>query len=161
MFLPAILLGFLIAGCGHDAAAGPDGDADLQQSLAYADCMRSSGVPNFPDPVGNGNGVEVSVPKGVDEADLAKAEEACRDKLPQGVAEDQDGGGVDSAELADWTKCMRAKLPTFPDPTVSGNTITVTLKGTGIRSDSAEYEKARKSCESHSPGGSLRTVGEQ
>ncbi|GIF20333.1 hypothetical protein Ate02nite_30630 [Paractinoplanes tereljensis] len=119
--------------------------------------MRESGVPDFPDPVRNGNGIEVSVPKGTDKAALTKAEEACRDKLPQGEADDQ-GGGVDSAKLADWTKCMRAQLPNFPDPTVSGNTITITLKGTGIK---GEYEKARKSCESHAPGGSMRTVDGQ
>jgi hypothetical protein len=37
---------------------------------------------------------------------------------------------------------------------VSGNTITVTLPA----SSSADVDKARKACDSHSPGGSIHVV---
>ena len=153
----AFLLGSPIAGCGHGSTAKPaSSDGNLQQALAYAQCMRANGVPNFPDPQKRGNGVNVDVPKNA--PNLNKALAACRDKMPQGAAEGPDGGRVDSAKLAAWATCMRAKLPKFPDPDVSGSTFTITLKGTGINGGSAAFENARKSCESQVPNGSMRVV---
>jgi hypothetical protein len=154
----AFLLGSLIAGCGHGSTGKtePSKDGAFQQALAYAQCMRANGVPNFPDPQQQGNGARVDLPKNADTPELKKAQEACRDKMPQGDADGPNGGSADSAKLATWTKCMRAKLPKFPDPDVSGNTITVTLKGSGIRADSAAFENAQQACDS--PGGSLRVV---
>ncbi len=120
--------------------------------------MRANGVPDFPDPRQQGDGVRQDVGKDLNKPDLAKAGEACRDKMPQGDAEGPDGGSVDAAKLAGWTKCMRAELPDFPDPEVTGNTIKLTLSGTGIKGESAEFENARRACESHFPGGSLNVV---
>ena len=155
----AFLLGSLIAGCGHGSTAKPpSSDGDLKQALAYAQCMRSNGVPNFSDPQKRGNGVNVDVPKNADAPELNKALEACRDKMPQGDAAGPDSGSVDSAKLAAWASCMRAKLPKFPDPDVSGSTFTITLRGTGINGGSAAFENARKACESQVPSGSLRVV---
>jgi hypothetical protein len=153
----AFLLGSLLAGCGHGSSAKPSSDGDFEQALAYSKCMRANGVPNFPDPQRQGNGIRVDVGKNQNTPEMRKALEACRDKMPQGDAGDPNDK-VDSAKLADWTKCMRAKLPKFPDPDVSGNTITIKLQGTGIKGDSAEFENARRACESHVPSGSMRTV---
>ena len=160
MILSVFLLGSLIAGCGHSSAGkpSPSSDGAFQQALIYAQCMRANGVPKFPDPQQQGNGVRVDIPKNADTPELAKAQEACRDKMTQGDAEGPDGGGIDSAKLADWAKCMRAKLPKFPDPDVSGNTITVTLHGTGIKGNSTEFENARQACQPQIPSGSLRVV---
>jgi hypothetical protein len=155
----AFLLGSLVTGCGHGSTAKPpSGGGDFEQALAYSKCMRANGVPNFPDPQRQGDGVKVDVGKNLHTAQMNKALEACRDKMPQGDADGSNGGGVDSAKLAGWTKCMRAKLPKFPDPDVSGSTITVTLKGTGIKGESAEFENIRRACQSHLPSGSLRVV---
>jgi hypothetical protein len=138
----AFLLGSLIAGCGHGSSAEPSSSSGraFEQALVYSKCMRANGVPNFPDPQRQGNGVRVDVGKN-----------------PQGDAGDPNGK-VDSAKLAEWTKCMRAKLPKFPDADVSGNAITIKLQGTGIKGDSAEFENARRACESHVPDGSMRIV---
>jgi hypothetical protein len=159
LIVSAFLLGSLIAGCGHGPTTKPEPSKDraFQQALAYAQCMRANGVPNFPDPQQQGNGVRVDLPKSANTPELSKATQACRDKMPQGDAEGPNGGSVDSAKLAAWTKCMRAKLPKFPDPEVSGNTITVTLNGTGINGGSAAFSNAQQACDS--PGGSLRVVG--
>jgi hypothetical protein len=162
LIVSAFLLGSLIAGCGQGSTSkpSPSSGGAFQQALIYAQCMRANGVPNFPDPQRQGNGVKVNVDKdkGKDTPELTKALEACRDKMPQGDADGPNSDRVDAAKLADWTKCMRAKLPKFPDPQVSGNTMTVTLKGTGIKGDSAEFESVRQACDSHFPGGSLRLV---
>jgi hypothetical protein len=153
---PRILLiaVLLIVGCGRENTS----DADtFQQALDYSKCMRANGVPDFPDPQRQGGGVHVDIGKGQDAAAMAKAEEACRDKQPQGDA-DGANGGIDAAKLADWTTCMRAALPKLPDPDVAGSTITLTLTGTGISGDSTAFENARKSCEDRFPGGSLKVV---
>lgn len=147
--LPAVLIAFLTTGC----QASDDDSADagrFQQALAYAECMRANGMPDYPDPELQDGGVRVKVPRGTPE--LEKAKEACRDKEPQGEAEDDGGATVDAAELTAWTNCMRARLPKFPDPEVSGQTVTVALDGTGLRGDSADFENARKECDSQSPG---------
>jgi tRNA(Glu) U13 pseudouridine synthase TruD len=157
----AFLFGSVIAGCGHESTAKPSSNGGgFEQALAYAKCMRANGVPNFPDPQRQGNGVRVTVDvgKNANTAEMKKALDACRDKMPQGDVDGPKGGGIDSAKLAVWTKCMRAKLPKFPDPEVSGNGITVTLRGTGIKGDSAGFENARQACQSRLPGGSLRVV---
>jgi hypothetical protein len=155
----AFLLGSLITGCGHGSTAKPSSSGKVfEQALLYSKCMRANGVPNFPDPQRQGNGVNVSVGKNVDKSQMKKAQEACRDKMPQGDADGPNGGRIDSAKLTEWTKCMRGKLPEFPDPDVSGNTMTIVLRGTGIKGDSAKFENARRACQSHLPGGSLNVV---
>jgi hypothetical protein len=155
-----LLLGFLVAGCGDRPDAQSDDADSFHQALAYSQCMRSSGVPDFPDPKRDGNKVQVDVGKDKDSPAMKTAMEACRDKMPQGDADGPDAGGVDPAKLTDWMKCMRGKLPNFPDAQVSGGTITLDLKGTGIGGDSAEYLSAQRACESTFPGGSLHVVDE-
>jgi hypothetical protein len=158
--LPALVVSaFLLAGCGHGSSAKPPSGGAFDQALAYSKCMRANGVPNFPDPQRQGDGARVDVGKDQNTPEMRKALEACRDKMPQGEAGDANGK-VDSAKLAEWTKCMRARLPKFPDADVSGNAITIKLQGTGIRGDSAEFENAQRACESHVPDGSLRIVGQ-
>ncbi|MDN3357250.1 hypothetical protein [Actinomadura sp. DC4] len=152
---------FLLVGCGHGPAKSSSSGGDaFQQALAYAKCMRANGVPDFPDPQRQGNGVKVEVNAGKNASPpgMRKALEACRDKMPQGDGDGANGGKIDTAKLADWTKCMRARLPKIPDPDVSGNTVTLTLHGSGIRGDSAQFETARRACQSRLPGGSLRVL---
>ncbi|WP_051809963.1 hypothetical protein [Actinoplanes subtropicus] len=151
LIVAAMVLGAM-AGCGHLGDKSSDDD-NFQKALAYAKCMRANGAPDYPDPQRKDGGVEVSTPKDVDQRALT----ACRDKNPQNDI-GAGGGTVDSAKLADWTKCMRGKLPDLPDPEVTGNTITLQLTGTGINGGSADFRNAQKACESHFPGGNLRSV---
>ena len=89
--------------------------------LAYARCMRSHGVPAFPDPGSNGQIFKseiVNVQK-ADPSRFDSAGTACRSLLPPG------GNGETPAEIAqDWTdfrafaRCMRSHgVPNWPDPT--------------------------------------------
>ncbi len=89
--------------------------------LAYAQCMRSHGVPTFPDPDSSGRIPKTQVvnarkdnPSRFDSADTA-----CRHLAPNG------GNGETPAQIAqDWrqfrqfTQCMRRRgVPNWPDPT--------------------------------------------
>jgi hypothetical protein len=114
LIVTAFLLGS-VAGCGQLGDKSSDDD-NFQKALAYAKCMRANGVPNFPDPQRKDGGVEMSSPRKTwTPADGKKALEACRDKNPQND-EDEAAAASIPRKLADWTKCMRAKLPNFPDP---------------------------------------------
>jgi hypothetical protein len=156
--LTAFLCGSLAAGCGHEAPSRAS-DGPFQQALNYAKCVRANGVPDFPDPQQDGKGGIRQDGGNTDTPAARKALEACRDKMPQGEA---NGGRVDSAKLAAWTKCMRSKgLPNFPDPDVSGGSFTVSLTGTGISGNSPAFESAMRACQSHFPGGTMKLENRQ
>ncbi|MEV0898872.1 hypothetical protein [Actinoplanes sp. NPDC049802] len=138
----------VLSGCG--TITGGDDEDHFQQAMDYTTCLRANGIPDAPDPVREDHGVRLELPK-VDDAVLRKAEEACRDKQPQGDAGDSDP--VDPAKVTAWTTCMRGELPEFPDPEVAGNTVTVILTGTGIEPESTEFKNARKHCDPRDPGG--------
>jgi hypothetical protein len=89
--------------------------------LTYARCMRSHGVPTFPDP---SNGAQIPKTQVVtarknNPARFDSADTACRHLLPNG------GNGETPAEITqDWIQfrqfagCMRHHgVPTWPDPT--------------------------------------------
>jgi hypothetical protein len=168
----ALLLGSLLTACGDDSkdpaaaspgtvtSASPSAGGGFEQALAFAQCMRDNGVPDYPDPQQQGgkvqfNGGDMNSPA------AQKAVEACRDKMPQGNAGGPNGGAaIDSAKVTAWVKCMRENgLPKFPDPDVSGNTITVPVGDSGIKPDSPEFQKAQSACMSTYPGGMLKLEG--
>ena len=163
----------LAAGCGAAApgsssggsAAG--GSARYQQALAYSECMRAHGVPNFPDPDAAGNIVQhVSGGQPPDNGPRAQAADStCHHLLS--------GGGTGSpavqrrivSELLRLARCMRAHgEPNFPDPTVSsapagadtvslpGN-ITLGLGSAGVDIKSRQFQAAERACRSLTPAG--------
>jgi hypothetical protein len=74
--------------CKSLAPSGPRGaapDDELQQqSLAFAKCMRSNGVPTFPDPVFSDGGVKTRLPDDVspDSQAFQNAQRACQSESP-------------------------------------------------------------------------------
>jgi hypothetical protein len=57
--------------------------ADKQHLVEYAACMRSHGVPDFPDPVFSSSGAEIDLPQSVDPHSpvFQAADQACRPLL--------------------------------------------------------------------------------
>jgi len=107
-----------VAACGSSAkprgAAGTGGGGP--QAVAFADCMRSHGVPDFPDP-GTGGGFQLEG-DGVDRSSPAftAADAACRASAPTMAA----GHPIPAAQdrvLLTLAKCMRGHgVPRYPDP---------------------------------------------
>ena len=122
-----------IAACGSSGkpstAAASSGYA---QGIKYADCMRSHGVPNFPDPSANGpNGLGPN--SGINQQSPAfrSAQQACAKLQPGGSDPPPMSESQKLAAIA-FAKCMRKHgLPNFPDPTLSspGNSPTLVLRG--------------------------------
>ncbi len=108
---------------GAGSGVGPS-QAQLQQSLLkYARCMRSNGVPNFPDPSPSG-GFQLSA--GIDPSSplFTTAQAKCQKRTP--------GGGFPTpgstthpsaqalAQMVEVAQCMRRHGSSgFPDPTTS------------------------------------------
>jgi hypothetical protein len=150
-------LAFVAAACtGGSAGPGvaqlgssPDANASPHGLAAFAACMRTHGVPNFPD------SGRIDVGGGIDpgSSQFRAAQEACRGLLPQG------GGGVvsakDQAAFLAFSACMRSHgVPNFPDPDFSGGGVTIDAgAGGGPDPSSPQFQAAQKACGHFLPGG--------
>jgi hypothetical protein len=126
-------------------------------SLAFSACMRSHGVPNFPDPVTGANGqAQVQITPGTSGIDpnspaYQAANRACQSLLPAGKTA---GGSVSPtvrAEYLRYAACMRSHgEPNYPDPTFSGNSVNLGNLS-GIDTNSPQYQSASSACASLNP----------
>lgn len=145
-----VSLAFAVAGCGGGGSTGvasvassttgsqgsSSGNSSVtaaqgNKALDYSLCMRSHGVPNYPDPDSNGR-----LPKGnaqafrVSSSRYRATEHACRHLLPNGgtasltqclMTGDCPQSVVQPAldEGRKFARCMRSHgVPSWPDPTV-------------------------------------------
>jgi hypothetical protein len=106
------------------SAGSPNaGESQSSQLLALAQCMRSRGVPNYPDPPpGATNAKFPSAGQlGVSNSLYQAAKNACQHLLPAGT-----NGNYSAAEaqqmlpaMRRFSQCMRAHgVPNWPDPTI-------------------------------------------
>jgi hypothetical protein len=88
---PAVVRGTAAASASASSAAG---DA-FDRALAYSQCMRSHGVPNFPDPQRAAGGTRVTIGNGVDpnSPQFQSAQQACQSLYPGGGMMISAGGG--------------------------------------------------------------------
>ena len=122
--LPVALAGIAgalaIAACG--SSSKPSQSAGAPQALKFAACMRSHGVPNFPDPSGGGGGIQIPVGSGISPFSPAfkAAQQDCHTLLPGGGAPPSPATAEQKARLFQLAQCMREHgVSDFPDPTSS------------------------------------------
>jgi hypothetical protein len=139
------------------AACGGSPGTDVAQpsgAVAFASCIRSHGVPNWPDP--NSNGVFdktklSSQQLGASTSRVQAAQRACQHLLPNG------GSGPNPAQVQqvkalglEFSRCVRGHgLPNFPDPDSTGripDPATV-----GIDQGSPKFEAANQACRKYRP----------
>jgi hypothetical protein len=136
-------------------------------ALAYSQCMRAHGVPDFPDPDRSGN-----LPKGdgqvfgVSSAQLRSAEQACQRLLPNagGSFQQQTQQCFEAGDCPQtlvqqvltvqrrYARCMRSHgFPNWPDPTVDQQGrpfFDVSKAGlTETETRSAKWTSADRECE--------------
>lgn len=114
--------GSTAAAGGGGASSGPSSPSALgSDARAYARCMRSNGVPGFPDP-NAGGGFLFHARAGVNPSSPAfeAAQAKCRHFMPPGPGS---GPGPSPQTLAKFlriARCMRQRgVPQFPDPRTS------------------------------------------
>jgi hypothetical protein len=119
-----------------------------QKVLAFSECMRSHGVPDFPDPNANGAISLGSIASTLNGTAVRSAEQACRHLLPNGgiptPAQLQKALNL----LLKFSECMRSHgVPNYPDPSLVDGTIKVDLQGTGITATTPHILTAAQACE--------------
>jgi len=146
----------LAVACSGSAAAGDTFiGGTYQQALAYTKCMRSHGVPDFPEPDSQGNYSNSQVQAAGNAPQDQDASSQCWSLLPNA------GTGLSVTQLQQMAEsnlqhalkaalCMRQHgIPGFPEPTPipikSGVNWARTLPA-GIDQNSPQYAKAFRKC---------------
>jgi hypothetical protein len=150
-----------VASVGSSAgrSASPGGSASVSV-LGYSQCMRSHGVPTFPDPNPNGRPLEVDAHQlGVDDSLYQAAERACQPLLPTSGSLGQlthqcllfgDCPQTLVRQLLTvertYAQCLRSHgLPNWPDPSISakGGRPVFDLTSAGIDTQVADTSRFR------------------
>jgi hypothetical protein len=112
------------------------GSASSPSAVAYSACIRSHGVPNFPDPDSSGNLPKADPQQlGVSTSQLQAAQQPCQHQLPStGSTEEQQqetqcamAGDCSQSLVQHWlsglrtlAQCLRSHgVPNWPDPTIN------------------------------------------
>jgi hypothetical protein len=121
----------LAAACsGSPSMTGPGGSPNAGGSaipasaVAYSRCVRSHGIPNFPDPDSSGQiPKETAQQLGVSDSVLRAATGVCSGLNPYNSSGSQPAAGAQTiAERLSFSRCMRShRVPSFPDPNSTGD----------------------------------------
>jgi hypothetical protein len=162
-----VALGITVAGCSGGStvptalqptttAASAGGSSSsgaastLAQAVAYSQCIRSHGVPNFPDPTQTPSGGYGYRTAGIDPNSTAfqGALQACKALPSPWNTTDQQLSPAQQQAWLKWAQCIRAHgMPDFPDPTFSGTEV----RDAGVGSSSPELQPALDACKSQTP----------
>jgi hypothetical protein len=170
-----LALAVVVTGCGGGpstphVASGATTTATVSPSarstthatglLAYASCMRSHGVPNFPDPSGDGGipkQAVITAMQQVSSSQASSAQSVCRNALPAGGSlSGQEYHAVTANDQQDYLKaaaCMRSHgVPDFPDPNFSGGNVSFPIPSS-TDTHSTRFNEARQTCRKLIPAG--------
>jgi hypothetical protein len=123
-------------------------------AVAFARCMRSEGVPNWPDPNSSGAFDKSKLTTrelGAGNSQLQAAQSACNHLLPNG------GSGPNAAQVQQmralglrYSRCVRSHgVPNFPDPGSDGRI--PDPASVGINQGSPKFEAANRACGKYRP----------
>ena len=167
----AVLLASIAAGCGGNSpsssatnaasaahAQGPGADA-----YRFSACMRSHGLPSFPDPIvhtsssagGNSASVGIRITGQVKGSPAWKsAMSACRHILPQGPSnQSSEEHHPPTQALVVFAQCLRTHgFPRFPDPNAQGQLSMEMVTAAGINLHTPALLTAAKGCTSVTHG---------
>ena len=144
-----VALSLLAAGCGggHSPSVASVGSSTTAATtttaqsglIAFSNCMRAHGAPNFPDPQRlPGGSVKLAINQAAATSpQFNAAMKACNHLLPnRGGSEPQESAQQQRKQLADalsFAKCMRSHgVSRFPDPTAQGQLTVEMVQAAGI-----------------------------
>jgi hypothetical protein len=148
-FIAVAAVSLLAAGCGGGssptAATTQNG---LVALVAYSHCMRSHGVPNFPDPTSSEGIPKNKIPVGSPQ--LLPASSACKHLMPASGLGPQETAQQTRTRLADalsFARCMRSHgVTSFPDPSARGELSIEMVQAQGIDVHSPAVLQAVQVC---------------
>ena len=160
--MAAVLGVVVLAACGGGttSASGDSSTAmEYQKALAYSECMRSHGVPSYPDPNSKGQFIvengQNDPTANVSTTVANAAMKACKSLEPASLAQGPptSGNAGKNSQGLKFSACMRGHgEPDFPDPAANGS---FTLPA-GMNAESPRFQSAEKACQSlmpNNPGG--------
>jgi hypothetical protein len=133
----------------------------------FSACMRSHGVPNFPDPDSQGRLTIQGGPRGgldPNSATFRAAQKACEKYAPGGGRAPSPAQQARfQAQALKFSACMRSHgVPKFPDPQISGGRIGLVFgRNSGIDPNSPQFKAAQKACQKLLPGGGPGTTAQK
>jgi hypothetical protein len=139
------------------AIAAPGGPEAQKKMVAFAQCIRSHGVPDFPEPSEgkllikgtSKNGLNPGSPQ------FRSALNACRSLAPAPKISPQQTAAMQTQALK-FSECMRSHgVPNFPDPKFEGGGVRIRLgggPGSGLNPQSPQFQAAQKTCQGDLPG---------
>jgi hypothetical protein len=167
--IAALLSGALIAGCGGSSTTSPTGGAsasasasatsEVESGVAFSRCVRSHGLPSFPDPKVSGQTVRMGSPRTIESPAFHSALHSCQRLLPKGSPSPGPPSPQAQARMLALSACMRKHgIVGFPDPSTSppsnpGNSSILASGGyylaipKSIDASSPAFEQAAVACE--------------
>jgi hypothetical protein len=161
--LAILSLALLASACGGNNAPGvasvgsntpspsastPGAASASSGPLAFAQCMRTHGVPRFPDPDSQGSFPPFNA--GVSKQTSLAAQSACKHLLSHGGSAGTPQQRQEKLTVAlHFAQCMRKHgFPTFPDPASQpGGSTGFDVGGTGIDPSSPQFKATQQTCE--------------
>jgi hypothetical protein len=153
----------LAAGCGSGGSPGSAGAVSAttaapgarNTALALAHCLRSHGLPKWPDPTSGGvfdksklrqTGYSGSQVRAVEDG-------ACRHLLPSGPPPGPPITAADRTDYLEAAACMRSHgFPDFPDPAFENNSVQTDVPSS-IDQDAPRFKSAATICTRLIPAG--------
>jgi len=136
-------------------AATAGGGTRATGPLAYAVCVRSHGIPNFPDPDSSGIFPKTDVraaTAGMSVSQFRAQTQPCDGLLPP-APPSQTITAQDQQDYLNAAACMRSHgFSNFPDPTFSNGNVNVSVPP-GINTHSAQFTQAAQICTRLIPAG--------
>lgn len=149
------------------AGSHASGGGFVAEAYKHSACMRSHGVPNFPDPQVHDGGHDLSIqvtPSITGAPAFKSAQQACAHYLPAGAVNVQsasDQRAHTEAMLA-FARCLRTHgFPRFPDPTAQGQLSLPMITAAGINLHQPALLRAGFACVSVTHGDITRADVEQ
>ena len=136
----------LAAACsgGSASSAGSPGRSNYQVAIGYANCMRSHGAPDWPDPNSQGQFLKTTSNSADFEAP-ASAYKACLHLLPNGGQLTAAQQQIVSPLMLRFADCVRSHgITNFPDPTVNAKGVSVDPHGLDMTSPA--FHAAQQAC---------------
>ena len=152
--LPAAACSGSPSSTGSGGSPNAGGSAN-SQALAYSRCVRSHGVPDFPDPDSNGQIPKEAVLRALrrlSDSRARAATNACANLNPAG----QGSPTLTAQEQQDYLRaaaCMRSHgITDFPDPTFPGGRVNLSIPSS-IDTRSRQFTQAAQTCTKLIPAG--------
>jgi hypothetical protein len=152
-----------LAGCGGSssstgsAATTPAGGGNAQNTssaelVQFAQCMRSHGLPGFPDPTVQGT---FNLPSSITNSpQFNSADQACRALAPPGPLSGRGPTTQQLNQTVKFVQCMRKHgVSNFPDPAPNGR-FQLSGGANPVNPNAPQFKSALSACHSLLPPGS-------